>query len=118
MTASFLIPIADHIRETCRKGFDIDASTWHFLESTLFNPTPALIAAILNEAGDSESDTVIELVFYPVESMQLSLEPLIESTRLTHQDIKSLMALVNASPLIVPLFFKALNANITIELAT
>lgn len=116
MSAFFLAPIADHIRKICCKGFVLDASTWHFLQNTIDDPTPDSVAAMLTHTDDCESDSLIELVFYPLESMQLDLEPAIESRQLNLQERAHLIALLLQKPLIVPLVFSTLNARITLTM--
>lgn len=116
MFVPLLAPIADKIRKICENGFNIDVSTWDFLENTLSNPTLNSITSILNDVDDCESNTLIELIFYPVESMQMDLEPLIESTEVTQQDTENLITWLIEAPPIVPLFFRAINANATITM--
>jgi hypothetical protein len=51
----------------------------HFIDSTYSNPTHQEIASILKDKSDCERDTLVELIFFPDESIQIRLEDLLES---------------------------------------
>lgn len=99
--------MAEHIRTACRNGFRIDDDTWRYLENTLPDPTPSAVAAILDDAEDCESHSLLELLFFPDECMQLYVEPMIEKTAMTLQDQSDLIDLLAAEPVCTALYFQA-----------
>lgn len=116
MPTSASAQMADHIRMVCRDGFSIDENTWHYLENTLSNPTPASVATILNDADDCESDSLMELVFYPDETMQIRLEPLMPPKAFTLDDQSVLINTLIAQPVTTTLCFQTLGETIGITM--
>lgn len=97
--------MAKHIRATFDNGFRIDDAVCRYLENTLPDPSPAAVAAILKDADDSESHSLIELVFFPDEDMQITLEPLVGSVDVTRQDQRDLIDHLTAIPIDTSIYF-------------
>ncbi len=70
--------LADKIASILREGIQLSRNVLHFIDSTFANPTAEELAAVIADASNCERDTLIELIFFPDESMQLELEDLLE----------------------------------------
>lgn len=68
-----------NVCDVLARGIHIDAGVWHYMASMGWDPSPAQLAAVLSGAGDWEADSLIELVFFPDEAMQLRFEALLET---------------------------------------
>ncbi len=104
-----------HIHQLFSGGFNVDENTWRFLQSTLSDPTPEGIAALLRDADDSEGATITELLFFPSESMQIQLEPHIESMQLTVRHPNDLLARLTAMDLETLIHFEELQSSISLK---
>ena len=108
--------LAAMIRKVCEHGFDVDEDTWHYVQSTMDNPTPSKVAAIVNGTDDCEGNSLIELLFYPDETIQLHLEPTIESVQFIRQDQANLMELLLSRPFNTILMFHRFNQTIKVKM--
>jgi hypothetical protein len=108
--------LAGKIRKVCQHGFDVDEKTWHYVQSTMENPTPSKVATIINATDDCEGNSLIELLFYPNETIQLLLEPTLESVQFTRRDQANLMELLLSRPFDTILMFHDFNQSIKIKM--
>ncbi len=108
--------LATHIGRLLNDGFSVDENTWRFLNSTLPDPTPEGIAALLDDAGDSEGATIAELLFFPSESMQIKLEPHIGAVPLTAQNINDLVMRLTAMELETAIHFETLRTSLSLTM--
>jgi hypothetical protein len=77
----------------------------HYLDSTFSNPTVAELENILNDDTNCEKDSLMELLFFPDESMQLQLEKVLETLKLHKRDEQQVLACLCREPLHVWLRF-------------
>jgi hypothetical protein len=70
--------LAEKIASAIGQGIKLSADTLHYIDSTFSNPTPNEIADIIKDDSDCETDSLIELIFFPDESFQVQLEDLLE----------------------------------------
>ena len=80
------IAFADEISSLLQNGVCLGPDSQGYIDSTLSNPSPARVKAVLSDPEHCERDTLIELIFFPDPSVQLKLEDLIESGRFNEQD--------------------------------
>jgi hypothetical protein len=116
MGSSDLDRIAAMIRRVCERGFDVDENTWHYVQSTMDNPTPSKVATIVNDSDDCEGNSLIELLFYPNEAVQILLEPTIESMQFTFQDQANLIELLLSRSFDTILKFHGFNETIKVKM--
>ena len=83
--------LADAIRTILSKGIDLSDDVVHFIDSTFSNPTIQELQAILQDDSNCEKDSLIELLFFPDETMQLELEELLDNLQLGKQDEKTVL---------------------------
>jgi hypothetical protein len=104
------------ISQVFENGFDIDDDTWHHLQTTLMEPTPSSVAALINNVDDCEGDSLTELLFYPDEAMQIFLEPTIESMVFTPKDQGNIIALLLSQSFHTKLLFHACKKAVDLKM--
>ena len=90
--------IAEKLIDILRSGLAINADTQHYIDSTFSHPTIAEIDALLQDEYSCETDSLMELLFFPDESVQLQLEDLLEDTQLQPEDEQVIQTLVCNQP--------------------
>ena len=116
MESPGLYRLAAMIRKVCERGFDVDEDTWHYVQGTMENPTPLKVAVSVDATDDCEGNSLMELLFYPTEAIQVLLEPTIEAMQLTFQDRADLIELLLAQPFYTILIFHAFNETIKVKM--
>ncbi|MGD8657514.1 MAG: hypothetical protein PVG28_15455 [Desulfobacterales bacterium] len=86
--------IADKIIEFLQRGLAINADTQHYIDSTFSNPSIEALDKLLQDESSCETDSLMELLFYPDESVQLQLEGLLEDAQLRPEDENAIQAQV------------------------
>ena len=90
------IEIADKISGILQDGLKIGADTQHYIDSTFSNPTIGELEDFLEDESNCETDSLLELLFFPDESVQLQLESLLDKARLQEHDEQTILELVSA----------------------
>ena len=78
--------IADKIREILRYGLAINADTQHYIDSTFSHPSIETFEELLRDESSCETGSLMELLFFPDESVQLQIEELLEDEQLQPED--------------------------------
>lgn len=78
--------LAETIREIFRRGLNLSNDVLHYIDSTFGNPSVAEIEAIFQDDTDCEKDSLLELIFFPDESLQMQLEDILEQADFFHED--------------------------------
>ncbi len=78
--------LADEIRKILGNGITLARDVIHYIDSTFSNPTIAELQTILHDDSNCEKDSLMELLFFPDETMQLELEERLEIYQLSKQD--------------------------------
>jgi hypothetical protein len=66
-------------------GHLTDAIVDH-IDAVLFSPEPDRLAAFLTDDADSQRDSLLDLIFFPDQAVQVDLEPLLEAARYSDRD--------------------------------
>ena len=90
--------IADKIIDLLQDGLRINADTQHYIDSTFSHPTVKELDVLLQDESNCESDSLMALLFYPDESVQLELENLLEYVQLQKEDERAIRAQVCSQP--------------------
>jgi hypothetical protein len=90
--------IADKIIDILQEGLAINADTQHYIDSTFSHPTIEALDAVLQDESSCETDSLLELLFFPDESVQLQLEGLLEDRHLQPEDEKAIQAQICSQP--------------------
>ena len=91
--------VADKIIGILQSGLTLHADTLHYIDSTFSNPSIGELEELLQDQSSCETDSLIELLFFPDESVQLQLEEILGDTRLQKQDEKDIQQRVCIKPL-------------------
>lgn len=86
--------LADEICTLLQAGIQLGSEALSYIDSTLSNPTSDQIEAVLNDPDHCERDTLIELIFFPDETVQLHIEDLLECGQYEDQDEQELVRLL------------------------
>ena len=78
--------VAEKIIAILQSGLMLNADTQHYIDSTFSNPTVKEFEALLQDESSCETDSLIELLFFPDESVQLQLEEMIEDKHFQSRD--------------------------------
>jgi len=98
--------LADKIRAVISKGIDLSDDVVHYIDSTFFNPTIEELKAILADDANCEKDSLMELLFFPDESMQIQLEETFERHRPREEDENQIQTYLGRDPLQVTFRFE------------
>ena len=66
--------VAEKIIAILQGGLALNSDTQHYIDSTFSNPSVAELDALLQDEFSCETDSLMELLFFPDESVQLQLE--------------------------------------------
>jgi len=83
--------LADEIRKILGIGITLGSEVIHYIDSTFSNPSITELQTILCDDSNCEKDPLMELLFFPDESMQLQLEALLEHLHFQQTDEKSVL---------------------------
>jgi len=83
--------LADEIRKILGNGITLSSEVIHYIDSTFSNPTTTELQTILHDDSNCEKDSLMELLLFPDESMQLQLESLLEHLHFQPADEKSVL---------------------------
>ena len=73
--------LADEIKAIISEGIALSDDVVHYIDSTFSSPTIKELQAILDDDSNCEGDTLMELLFFPDESIQVRLEQALERCR-------------------------------------
>lgn len=82
--------LLDRITNALENGGCLSDTIFDYIDATLFSPEPDRLAAFLNDDTGSERDSLLDLIFYPDQAIQIDLEPLLEAARYSVDDEKEL----------------------------
>jgi hypothetical protein len=86
--------VADKIIEILRSGLMLNAAAQHYIDSTFSNPPIDRLATLVKEDTNCETDSLVELLLFPDESIQLQLEEIIEAGGFEKHDELAIQELV------------------------
>ncbi|MBL0717063.1 MAG: hypothetical protein JJV89_03335 [Desulfosarcina sp.] len=70
------------------KGIDLTPDVIHYIDSTLGQPSLQELESVITDKNNCERDSLLELIFYPDEKIQIQLEYILESNSFTREDIQ------------------------------
>lgn len=106
--------LAAEIRNILGNGITLSGDVIQYIDSTFSNPTLEELQSLLLDDSNCEKDSLLELLFFPDESMQLQLEELLETLRLRHQDENKVQDFLSREPL--PAVFRFPEKSATLNL--
>lgn len=108
--------IAAEIKKILSKGIDLSDDVIHYIDSTFSNPTINELQTILADDDNCEKDSLMELLFFPDESMQIELEETIEQYRPQIGDENEIIAHLCRDPLQVIFQFEDTRGKLKLQI--
>jgi hypothetical protein len=87
--------LAEKIIDILQSGLTLNADTLHYIDSTFSNPSIGELEELLQDKSSCETDSLIELLFFPDESVQMQLEDMLGEARLQKQDEQEIQDLAS-----------------------
>ena len=97
--------LAGELQKVLSGGITLSSGVIHYIDSTFSNPTTAELQTILHDDSNCEKDSLMELLLFPDESMQIQLEALLERLQFSAEQEKSVPDYLLREPMQV--IFKA-----------
>jgi hypothetical protein len=107
--------VAEKISNLLNQGIELDTEVLGYIDSTFSNPSWSELQQILADASDCELDSLLELIFFPSEGMQIQLEKCLEQCGLIKQDEMRVIAYIQENNPSVELFAATHKKGITIH---
>ena len=108
--------LAEAIRRILQDGLTLEPQVLHYIDSTFADPGIGELEAILSADGGGEAESLLELLFFPDEAMQVQLEPLLEELGLQARDLEAVVAELVREPMAVVLRFPDKRGVLNLEL--
>lgn len=83
--------LAAAIQAVFEKGLHVNRHSHHFILSTIFISDIRELETIITDPSNCESDSLIELIYFPDESVQLRLEDRLESETFQQKDEETVL---------------------------
>jgi len=90
-----------------RQGLALTPDAQHYIDSTFSNPSVRELEEILGDESNCERDSLLELIFFPDQTLQVQLEDLLESHDFGREDEEKLTRALTAKRLQTTLLFPA-----------
>ena len=97
--------LAQTIMDKFESGIELDADTLAHIDSTLSYPTADDLLDTLQDRDNDNRDSLLELVFFPAEEIQIELEPLLQSAQYDAEDAADLVRLLVAKHIVATIRF-------------
>ncbi len=78
--------LAERIRDILGGGLKICSDVLHYIDSTFSNPSAKVLEEVIRNESDCEMDSLLELIFFPDESLQILMEDILETENFEKQD--------------------------------
>ena len=88
--------LAEEIAAILKEGITISGDVRHYIDSTFSSPTVQELAAILADNSGCETQSLLEMIFFPDEAQQLRLEPILTTYPFETTDAPKILALLFA----------------------
>lgn len=85
------ILLAQTLTAILTKGIPLTPTVLQFMESTLGITTPSELEDLAAADTDGQADSLIELIFFPDEPLQVQVEPILSQEQFTPEDQKKIL---------------------------
>lgn len=106
--------LGEKILELIQSGIIIDDDVMHYIDSTFSTPSAKEFAGILSDPSNCETETVLELMFYPDLQMQEKIELTLKTNNYNTDDVESAISYLSQKRLTVPLTFTDHRGTLTV----
>jgi len=97
--------LTEKIEQIFMDGFVLSDDIMHYIDSTFSNPSINELEEIINDEHNCERDSLIELLFFPDESMQIKLEEFLESEDFKKEDEEKVLSYIFDKKLLTTIRF-------------
>jgi hypothetical protein len=108
--------LADEIKSIISEGIVLSDDVVHYIDSTFSHPSIEELNAILTDDSDCEGDTLMELLFFPDESIQTRLEELLEQCRPQKEDEERIINCLCRDPLQITFHFEDIRGALKLQI--
>lgn len=91
--------LVQKIEEVFRKGSTLSSSALHYIDSTFAHPSIEELREIIADESNDEKGPLVDLMFFPDETVQTQLEDTLESEDFQKADADTVLELLHARPL-------------------
>ena len=102
MTPSASPAILDDLEAVLRRyladGITLTGDVRGFMTATFGDASADTLQTLLSDESNAERDSLLDLVFFPDQALQLAIEPFLECHRLTEEAVRLLAARLKAAP--------------------
>ncbi len=98
-------PLEDALRSAMAAGVVLTGSVCRFMEATFGDASPAALQALLDDESDAERDSLLDLLFFPDQTLQATIEPILERHPPTVSEVARLADRLKAEPAAVRFLF-------------
>ena len=103
MTPSAPPAIPDDLEAVLRRymadGITLTGDVRDFMAGTFGDASAETLRTLLSDESSAERDSLLDLVFFPDQALQLAVEPVLERHGLTEEDVRLLAARLKVAPL-------------------
>jgi len=97
--------LADKILEILNEGIPLSDEVVQYIDSTFSNPTIEELNNILQDDSNCEKESLVELLFFPDENIQLQLEEFLENDSFEQEDEEKILNYLCQKPLLIVFHF-------------
>ena len=108
--------LADKILEILDEGISLSDQVIQYIDSTFSNPTIEALKNILQDDSNCEKDSLVELLFFPDENIQIQLEEFLEDNSLEREDEEKVLNYLCQRPLVVSFHFPEKRGSFNLEI--
>ena len=102
MTPSASPAILDDLEAVLRRymadGITLTGDVRGFMTATFGDASADTLQTLLSDESNAERDSLLDLVFFPDQALQLAIEPVLECHRLTEEAVRLLASRLKAAP--------------------
>ena len=97
--------LAGELQKILSGGITLSSEVIHYIDSTFSNPTTTELQTLLHDDSNCEKDSLMELLLFPDETMQLQLEVLLERLHFQQTDERFVLTNLLREPVQVAIRF-------------
>lgn len=84
--------LSEKIEKVFQDGIRVGADVVDYIDTTFSNPSSVELEEIIRDESNCERDALLELIFFPDEAIQFTLEPWLEKNTFTEEEVESARA--------------------------
>jgi len=97
--------LAEKIERIFRDGFVLSDDIMHYIDSTFSNPSINELEEVINDENNCERDSLVELFFFPDESVQIELEEFLEKEDFKKKDEEKVLSYILNKKVVTTILF-------------